>query len=125
LIGRREPLTLTQMRIKPAGIRSGFPITRFAAPTITRRESHLGLRRRLAPQITSYPAQYARVPLVDALRSAARGASAMSNIRPEEARATSRRSVVLRRPDSINWSRPADGPTAHRPSSRSATPWRG
>jgi hypothetical protein len=125
LIARREPLTLPQMRINQAGIRSGFPVTRFAAPTVSRRESHLGLRRRLAPQITSHPAQYARVPLVDALRSAARGASAMSNIRPEETRAPSRRTTVLRRADSVTWSRPADGPTAHRPRSRSAAPWRG
>jgi len=114
------------MRITAAGIRSGFPITRFAAPLTNRREAHLGLRRRLAPQITSYPARSARVPLVDALRSAARSVGASSSARPEPSgvQPRPRPTAVLRRPDSMTWSRTADS-NANRPRSRSAAPWRG
>jgi hypothetical protein len=112
------------MRITQAGIRSGFPITRFAAPPATSRESHLGLRRRLGPQMSPAPSQQLRVPLIDTLRAAARGQSVGGGVRPEETATPSRRAVILRRSDSFTWSRPADS-TAHHPRSRSAAPWRG
>jgi hypothetical protein len=112
------------MRITAAGIRSGFPITRFAAPAATRREPHLGLRRRLAPQISSRPAQHARVPLLDALHAATRGTSASVRAHAEQLASQPRRVAVLRRADSMTWSRTADS-NAHRPRSRSAAPWRG
>jgi len=113
-----------QMRITQTGLRSGIPVTQFATTSTSRRESHLGLRRRLAPQITSHPAQYARVPLVDALRAAARGVNGIGGSRPDENADRPRRSVIVRRSDSVTWSRPANG-HGHRPRSRSAAPWRG
>jgi hypothetical protein len=112
------------MRITQAGIRSGYPITRFAAPPATSREAHLGLRRRLGPQISSAPLQQARVPLIATLRAAARGQSVGGGVRPEETQAPSRRAVILRRSDSFTWARPAES-TVHHPRSRSAAPWRG
>jgi hypothetical protein len=112
------------MRISQAGLQSGLPTTRFSAPLSSRRESHLGLRRRLAPQITSHPAAYARIPLVDALRAAARGASGTTSRRIEEAAPSPAGNFSLGRSDSMTWSQPTDGHT-HRPRSRSAAPWRG
>lgn len=112
------------MRISQAGLRSGFPVTRFAAPPATSRESHLGLHRRLGPQISQAPAQEARVPLVGALRAAARGQSVRGGTRPEATPTKSPRAVIVRRSDSVTWSRPT-GSTGHPPRSRSAAPWRG
>jgi len=109
------------MRISQAGLKSGLPTTRFTASPSHRREPRLGLHRRLAPQITSHPGANARVPLVDALHSAARGVGGTSAQRPPQSAAAR---TVLRRADSIRWSQSTDG-QGFRPRSRSAAPWRG
>ncbi len=109
---RPKSLPLPPMRISQAGLQSDLPTTRFSARSSSRRESYLGLRSRLAPQITSHTAPVGRVPLVGALRSAA----------PEPTPV--RRQPGLRRSDAMTWSAP--GAThSHRPRRRSATPWRG
>src|SRR5512132_1478698 len=113
------------MRNPQAGLRSGFPTTRFAAPSSTRRESHLGLHRRLGPQMYAVSGQTARVPLLGALRAAARGQSIDGGMTTESNPVVKRRTVILRRSDSVTWaSASADG-SIYRPRSRSAAPWRG
>jgi hypothetical protein len=108
------------MRISPAGLRSGLPTTRFAAQISSSREPQLGLRRRLAPQVTAHQPDTARAPLLAALRSASRAVQAPTRA----VDAPLSRRLVLRRSDSVSWSRPTIGRT-HRPRPRSAAPWRG
>jgi hypothetical protein len=115
---------LVQMRISQAGLRSGFPTTRFAAPLSTSRESHLGLRRRLGPQMAAHERDHARVPLVEAVRLSARGTHGSAVARPEKDTPRICRPASLRRSDAMTWSRPTNN-QAHRPRSRSAAPWRG
>jgi hypothetical protein len=114
-----KPLPFDPMRISPAGLRSGLPTTTFVAVPSSRRESHLGLRRRLAPQISAYPTAHGQVPLLSALR-ASTGRAEPAALEPVAPGARS----ALRRGHAITWSRPASG-TASRPRLRSATPWRG
>jgi hypothetical protein len=111
------------MRISQAGLQSDLPTPRFSGPSTNRRESHLGLRRQLGLQITTHPQANARVPLVDALHAAARGVNGTASERVGDVPRT-RRTVVLRRSDSITWAQPSDGPV-HNPRPRSAAPWRG
>ena len=110
------------MRISQAGIRSGLPTTRFAAASGNRRESHLGLRRRLAPQVATPPSSTARTPLLAALRHAARGIGTTPRHESGTTQATNRN--VLRRSDSMNWAQLTSS-VPHRARPRSAAPWRG
>jgi hypothetical protein len=113
------------MRISAAGLRSGFPTTRFAAPSTTRRESHLGLHRRLGPQMYAVSEQTARVPLLGALRAAARGQSIDGGMTMDAQPVAKRRTIILRRSDSVTWARASSDGSIYRPRSRSAAPWRG
>jgi hypothetical protein len=117
------------MRISQAGISSGLPTTRFATTASHRRESLLGLRRRLAPQVSTRPTDTARTPLLAALRQAARGTNGTHGSHGVEqptigaARQRDAR-PVLRRTDSITWSQFTLS-VPHRTRPRSAAPWRG
>ncbi|MEO6350337.1 MAG: hypothetical protein ABIP53_06770 [Candidatus Limnocylindrales bacterium] len=117
------------MRISQAGLRSGLPVTRFASTSTHHREPHLGLRRRLAPQVTTRPTDTARTPLLAALRQAARGTNGFRGShgidQPTIGAARQRTArPVLRRSDSINWSQFTLS-VPHRTRPRSAAPWRG
>jgi hypothetical protein len=117
------------MRISQAGLRSGLPTTRFATTATNSRESHLGLRRRLAPQVSTRPTDTARTPLLAALRQAAHGTNGAHGSRGIEqptigaARQRAAR-PVLKRSDSITWSQFTLS-VPHRTRPRSAAPWRG
>jgi len=112
------------MRISQAGIRTGLPTTHFATQSSHGRQVQLGLRHRIAPLMTSHAASQARVPLLDALRSAARGSNGTSGSRPQVGPLHGSDGGGLRRSDSMTWAQPT-GSQAHRPRSRSAAPWRG
>ena len=60
------------MRISQAGLQSGHPTTRYATSAGSRRERHLGLRRNVTGQMTAHAGSHARVPLLAAVRRAAR-----------------------------------------------------
>jgi hypothetical protein len=114
---------LASMRISQAGLKSGHPTTRFATSAGNSRERHLGLRRGVTGQMTAYAGSHARVPLLAALRRAARTThSAEPAPRPEAARLNVR--PQLRPSISITWSSPT-GSGSRRPRPRSAAPWRG
>jgi hypothetical protein len=110
------------MRISHAGISSGRPTTRFAAPASNRREPQLGLRRGNPARMTPHPGARARVPLVAALRLAARSVNTAEADRPSHG--AGHIASRLRRSDSVNWSQPHDS-GSRRPRPRSAAPWRG
>jgi hypothetical protein len=109
------------MRNSQAGLRSGHPSTRFSPSPGHRGAPQLGLRRGLPTRMTAHPGQTARVPLLAALRGAARTVTPAQSSVP----ATSKTNVVRLRPSvSISWSQPANF-GSRRPRPRSAAPWRG
>jgi hypothetical protein len=111
------------MRISLSGLQSGHPTTRYATAAGNRRERHLGLRRGVGGQMTAHAGTTARVPLLAALRSAARSSSNAENTQRGLApRAMARPN--LRPSFSITWSSPT-GTGSRRPRPRSAAPWRG
>lgn len=112
------------MRISQAGIHSGLPTTRFAAPASNRRERQLGLYRKTPAQITARPGAQARVPLLAALRHAARSLTSVQSASGGGSRATVSVGHRLRRSDAMTWSQPHDS-GSRRPRPRSAAPWRG
>jgi len=112
------------MRISQAGLKSSHPTTSFSLPPSNRRERQLGLRRGPQVQMTTHPGARGRVPLLAALRQAARSVtSADLAARPALAAPTAAPSR-LRPSISITWSRPT-GSGSGRPRPRSAAPWRG
>jgi hypothetical protein len=111
------------MRISQAGLQSGHPTTRYATSAGNRRERHLGLRRGVTGQMTASAGSHARVPLLAAVRRAARSASSAETApRAEAARLMVR--PQLRPSISFTWSQPT-GSGSRRPRPRSAAPWRG
>jgi hypothetical protein len=111
------------MRISQTGLQTGHPVTRFATSAGNRRERHLGLRRGLTGQMTPHAGSHARVPLLAAVRRAARSANnAEAAPRAEAARLQVR--PQLRPSISFTWSQPT-GSGSRRPRPRSAAPWRG
>jgi hypothetical protein len=111
------------MRISQAGIHSGLPTTRYAAPASNRRERHLGLRRKTPAHITAHPGARARVPLLAALRHAARSPTRVQSGSNGLSRGVSA-APRLRRSDAMTWAQPHDS-GSRRPRPRSAAPWRG
>jgi len=112
------------MRNTRAGFRSSRPTTRFAAPTATRRERQLGLRRAARGQLHARADARAGVPALASIRRAARSMVHVRSTTAPLAGDDVPTTLRLRRMSPISWSQP-NGSASRRPRPRSAAPWRG